>query len=69
VLDNGSAPATVQPGCELKIVRELAKSLAEAVEHHLAPGHEINPDLSVVLRAARDRSRTNSTIDRSRGTA
>jgi two-component sensor histidine kinase len=33
VLDNGSAPATVQPGRGLKIVRELAKSLAGAVEH------------------------------------
>jgi two-component sensor histidine kinase len=38
VLDNGSAPATVQPGRGLKIVCELAKTLAGAVEHQFGPG-------------------------------
>ena len=33
VLDNGSAPSTMRPGRGLKLVRELAKTLAGGVEH------------------------------------
>ena len=33
VLDNGPAPATVQPGRGLKVVSELAKTLAGKLEH------------------------------------
>ncbi|WP_050420557.1 sensor histidine kinase [Bradyrhizobium tropiciagri] len=38
VLDNGSAPAKVQPGRGLKIVSALAKTLAGGVEHQFGAG-------------------------------
>jgi two-component sensor histidine kinase len=38
VLDNGSAPATVQPGCGLKLIKELARTLAGGVEQEFGAG-------------------------------
>jgi two-component sensor histidine kinase len=38
VLDDGSAPPTIQPGRGLMLVAELAKTLAGAVEHEFGAG-------------------------------
>jgi two-component sensor histidine kinase len=38
VLDDGSAPPTIQPGRGLKLVAELAKTLAGGIEHEFGAG-------------------------------